>query len=57
MSKCVMPVFPSRSFVVVSLTFRYLIHFEFFVYMVLQNGLISLYNLMQKIYTLKTIKC
>ena len=57
MSKCVLPVFPSGSFVVGSLTFRYLIHIEFSVYMVLQNVLRSLYNLMQKAYTLKTINC
>ena len=55
--KGVLPVFASGSFVVVSLTFRYLIHFEFSVYMVLQNVLRSLYNLMQKAYTLKTTKC
>ena len=33
MSECVLPMFPSRSFIVSGLTFRSLIHFEFiFVY-------------------------
>ena len=33
MSKCVLPVFSSRSFIISGLTFRSLIHFEFiFVY-------------------------
>ena len=41
MSKSVLPMFSSRSFIVSSLTFRSLIHFEFIFYMVLKNALIS----------------
>ena len=41
MSKSVLPMFSFRSFIVSGLTFRCLIHFEFFVCMVLENVLIS----------------
>ena len=43
MSKSVLPVFSSRGFMVSVLTFRSLIHFEFLIYMVLENVLISFF--------------
>ena len=43
MSKSVLPMFSSRSFIVSGLTIRSLIHFEFiFVCLVLENVLISI---------------
>ena len=43
MLKTVLPMFSSNSFRVSSLTFRTLIHFELFLYMVLENVLISFF--------------
>ena len=43
MSKSVLPVFSSRSFMVSSLTFRSLIHVKLIFYTVWENVLISLY--------------
>ena len=43
MSKSVLPMFSSRSFIVSGLTFRYLIHFEFILYIVLESVLISFF--------------
>ena len=43
MSKSVLPVFSSNSFTVTDLTFRFLIHFEFILYMVLGSVLISFF--------------
>ena len=43
MSKSVLPMFSSRSFMVSSLTFRSLIHCDFILYMVLENVLISFF--------------
>ena len=44
MSKSVLPMFSSRSFIVSGLTFRSLIHFEFiFVCMVLEIVLVSFF--------------
>ena len=40
-SKSVLPKFSYRSFTVSALTFRSLVHFEFILYMVLENGLFS----------------
>ena len=42
-SKSVLPIFSPRSFIVSGHTFRYLIHFEFIFYMVLENILISFF--------------
>ena len=39
----VLPMFSSRSFMVSGLAFRYLIHFEFIFYVVLENILISFF--------------
>ena len=46
MSKSGLPMFSSGSFIVFSLTFRSLIHFEgfLFLYMVLENVLISFFH-------------
>ena len=41
MSKSVFPLFSSKSFIVSSLTFKYLIHFEFILCMVLGSVIIS----------------
>ena len=43
MSKGVLPVFTSRSFIVSGLMFKSLIHFEFIFCMVLENVLISFF--------------
>ena len=44
MSESVLPMFSSRSFIVSGLTFRSLIHFEFFcVCMVLESVLVSFF--------------
>ena len=43
MSERVLPMFSSRSFIVSGLTFRYLIHFEFIVVMVLESVLVSFF--------------
>ena len=43
MSKTVLPIFSSRSYIVSGLTFRSLIHFEFILYMVWENVLISFF--------------
>ena len=43
MSESVLPVFSSKSFIVSSLTFRSLIHFDLFLCMVLENVLISFF--------------
>ena len=45
MSKSVLPVFSSKSFIVSSLKFRSLIRFDLFLCMVLENVLISLFYL------------
>ena len=54
MSKSVLPMFSSKSFIVSSFTFKSLIHFEF-IFMMLNNVLISsfymqLYSLYSPIY-------
>ena len=43
MSKNVLPMFSSRDFMISGLTFRSLIHFEFILYMIWGNVLISLF--------------
>ena len=42
MSKCVLPMFSSKSFIVSDLTFKSLIHFEF-IFMILETVLISFF--------------
>ena len=43
MAESVLPMLPSKSFIVSGLTFRYLIHLEFILCMVLESVLVSFF--------------